>query len=113
VLLKESYKTEKELLQYLIMKLKKIEKIRLFLPPEKKHIGMVSFVVEGYKSEDIGMILDEDYDIAVRTGYHCAPSIHKWLKDEEYLGTVRVGLGKFNDKQDIDLLYDALEEICN
>ncbi|WP_075678613.1 aminotransferase class V-fold PLP-dependent enzyme [Roseburia sp. 831b] len=112
-LLKESYETEKELLKYLVDKLQEIDNIRMFLPPEDKHIGMVSFVVEGYKSEDVGMILDEDYDIAVRTGYHCAPNIHKWLKDEEYLGTVRVGLSKFNSRKDIDLLCDALEMLCS
>ena len=27
-------------------------------------------------SNDVGTILDEDFDIAVRTGYHCAPYIH-------------------------------------
>lgn len=113
VLQNKLYEIEKELLRYLIDKLNEIENVRMFLPPEDKHIGMVSFVVEGYKSEDVGMILDEDYDIAVRTGYHCAPNIHKWLKDEEYLGTVRVGLSKFNSRNDIDLLCDALEMLSS
>ena len=39
-----------------------------------------TFVVQGFSSEDIGTILDEDFDIAVRTGYHCAPFIHKYLR---------------------------------
>lgn len=102
---------EKELLCYLVDRLKKIDKIVLFLPPQDKHVGIVSFMIKGYKSDDIGMILDEDYDIAVRTGYHCAPLIHKWLKDEESLGTIRVGLGKFNNFEEIDRLCDALEDI--
>lgn len=106
-----SNETEKELLNYLIGKLGGIEGIYMYLPPKDKHIGMLSFTVAGYKSEDIGMILDEDYDIAVRTGYHCAPLIHKWLKDEETSGTVRVGIGKFNTKEDIDALCDALQEL--
>jgi selenocysteine lyase/cysteine desulfurase len=103
--------TEKELLDYLIDRLSDIEGVYMYLPPRDKHIGMVSFTVEGYKSEDIGMILDEDYDIAVRTGYHCAPLIHKWLKDENVSGTVRVGIGKYNTRQQIDILIDAIEEI--
>ena len=57
------------------------------------------------------MILDEDFDIAVRTGYHCAPYIHKYLKDESTLGTVRVGLGQFTNKQDIDQLINAIGEL--
>ena len=62
-------------------------------------------------SEDIGMILDEDFDIAVRTGYHCAPYIHEYLKDKQSMGTVRIGLGQFTSKEDIDTLIDALIEI--
>lgn len=102
---------EKELLKYLIDELSNIDGIHMYLPPEDKHIGMVSFTVEGYKSEDVGIILDEDYDIAVRTGFHCVPLIHKWLKDEETLGTVRVGIGKYNTKADINALCSALQEL--
>lgn len=67
--------------------------------------------MDGFSSEDIGIILDEDFDIAVRTGYHCAPYIHKYLKDETQLGTVRVGIGQFNTKKEIDLFVKAIEEI--
>ena len=109
--IQENYANEKEILEYLIEKLSLIDGINMYLPPKEKHIGIVSFTVEGYKSEDIGMILDEDYDIAVRTGYHCAPLIHKWLKDEEYAGTVRVGIGRFNTKQDIEELIVALNDL--
>ena len=41
------------------------------------------------------MILDEDYNIAVRTGYHCAPLIHAHLHDEDHAGTVRASIGRF------------------
>ena len=67
--------------------------------------------MKNYKSEDIGIILDEDFDIAVRTGYHCAPYVHKYLEDEKYLGTVRIGLGRFNTKEDIDQLVDAISKL--
>lgn len=104
-------KNEKDLVMYLIQKLKEIDEVKLYLPKEENHIAIVSFNVEGYKSEDVGMILDEDYDIAVRTGYHCAPYIHKYLKDDEYVGTVRVGIGKYNTREEIDRLIEAINEI--
>lgn len=103
---------EKELLDYLIEKLNEVEGIKMYLPPKDKHIGIVSFSLAGYKSEDIGMILDEDFDIAVRTGYHCAPYIHKYLDDISSNGTVRIGLGRFNTKEDIDILVEALNSLC-
>ena len=103
---------EKELGDYLIKKLSEIRSVKMYVPKDREsHVGIVSFVVDGYISEDVGMILDEDFDIAVRTGYHCAPFIHKYLKDENTLGTVRVGLGKFSAKEDIDKLIYALIEI--
>lgn len=103
---------EKELGDYLIKKLSEIRSVKMYVPKDREsHVGIVSYVVDGYISEDVGMILDEDFDIAVRTGYHCAPFIHKYLKDENTLGTVRVGLGQFSVKEDIDKLAMGLKEI--
>ena len=97
---------------YLVSRLSEISEVKMYLPADsEKHVGIVSFVIDRFNSEDIGLILDEDFDIAVRTGYHCAPFIHKYLKDASTLGTIRVGLGQFNTKDDIDLLIKALEEI--
>ena len=102
---------EDKLIKRLIDGLSEIEDVILYTPDAKKHRNIVSFNLRNYKSEDLGMILDDDFGIAVRTGYHCAPFIHKWLKDDKYLGTVRVGVGKFNTEEDIDALLDAVREI--
>jgi cysteine desulfurase family protein len=110
--LDDNYETEKEMTEYLINALMRLREVKLYLPQEiSNHIGIVSFTVNGYSSDEIGTILDEDFDIAVRTGYHCAPYIHKYLNDEGYSGTVRVGIGKFNTKSDIDNLVKALKDI--
>ncbi|MDD3185029.1 MAG: aminotransferase class V-fold PLP-dependent enzyme [Anaerostipes sp.] len=108
----DNYKHEKMLTEYLINGLLNIEGIEIYTPKnEEQRVGIVSFALEGYKSPDVGLILDEDYDISVRTGYHCAPFIHKHLKDEKYLGTVRIGLGKYNTKEEIDSLIKAIKEL--
>ena len=109
---KEHLAYEQELTSYLIEKLSLIKGIKLYLPGStEKHVGIVSFTLDDMNSEDVGIILDEDFNIAVRTGYHCAPYIHKYLRDERFLGTIRVGLSQFTTKSDIDQLIDALEEI--
>lgn len=108
----KNYEWERKLTDYTVEKLRSIKNVLLYTPEEpERHIGVISFNVMGYKSEDIGLILDQDFDIAVRTGYHCAPFIHKYLNDESYLGTVRVGLGQFNTKEDINQLVDAIREL--
>ena len=107
-----NYQKEKSLSEYAIEKLAKKKNVILYVPENQEHhIGVISFNIKGYKSEDIGTILDDDFDIAVRTGYHCAPYIHKYLDDEKYLGTVRIGLGQYNTKMDIDQLADAISEL--
>lgn len=107
-------KYEKELTDYLVCNLSEIKEVKMYLPKElDNHVGIVSFVINGFSSEDIGTILDADYGIAVRTGYHCAPYIHKHLKDEMSLGSIRVGLGQYNNKSDIDSLVNAIKEIVN
>ena len=112
--IKEIYEHEKALTEYLVEELSKLENVTLFVPHNKdKHIAIVSFGVAGYKSDDIGLILDEDYGIAVRTGYHCAPHIHAHLKDTASLGTVRVGLGRYSTYEEIDKLVDALAELVD
>lgn len=102
---------EKKLTEYLIERLSKIKNVILYLPKSNRHIGIVSFNIKGYKASDIGMILDEDYNVAVRTGYHCSPLIHKHLKDMEYGGVVRASVGRFTTKDDIDVLIDAVKEL--
>lgn len=108
----EAYKKEIKLTQNLIQKLKTIKGVKIYAPiNEKKHIGIVSFTVEGMNSNDVGEILDEDFNIAVRTGYHCAPYIHSFLKDEKYLGTVRIGIGRFNNNKELDELVEAISKL--
>lgn len=104
---------EKELTAYLIKQLKDIMGVTLYLPENcENHAGIVSFNMEGYQSGDVGMILDQDYHIAVRTGYECAPLIHKYLGSESYLGVVRASIGRFTTKEEIDVLVNAVREIA-
>lgn len=109
---RKNYEHEKELTEYLIEKLSGIKQVEMYLPGNlEKHVGIVSLTVDELNSEDVGVILDKDFDIAVRTGYHCAPYIHKYLKDKSSLGTVRIGIGQFTTRKEIDLFVEAIEEI--
>ena len=104
--------TVRELTEYLLEALNNIPSVNLMGAFDTdKTLGIVSFVVEGYESDEIGTILDDEYDIAVRTGYHCAPYIHDYLGDKPYHGTIRIGIGQFNTKEDIDALISAIESL--
>lgn len=110
--IENSYVKEKQLTEYAISKLQNIYGVILYIPEDRqRHIGIISFNIKGMKADDVGTILDQDYDIAVRTGFHCAPYVHNFIRDLEFSGTVRIGIGQFNTESDIDLLCEALEEL--
>lgn len=103
---------EQELRRRLIKKLNHLSRIILYNPAGTNVTGILSLNVEGYQAGDVGRVLDIEHQIAVRTGYHCGPLIHKYLKDEGYGGTVRVSLGRFTTEEELELLVEALEELC-
>ena len=106
------YQHKKILSDYAAERLNDITSIKTYLPSEKiQHISVISFTHEEYRPEEIADILDNEYDIAVRCGYHCAPFVHKLIGTESTGGTVRVSVGYFNTKQDIDILANALSEL--
>lgn len=111
-LMTKDYASDKiELTEYLLSKLNSVNKIKIFLPTDYISCGIVSFAVEGYDSNDVGTILSEEFDICVRTGYHCAPLIHDFINSRKYNGTVRISLGIFNTKEEVDKLINCLKQL--
>ncbi len=72
-------------------------------------IGVVSCLFDDYSSDNIGDVLDR-YEIAVRTGLHCAPIAHKTLKTFP-AGTVRFSVGYFTNEKEFDALKEVLDII--
>jgi cysteine desulfurase / selenocysteine lyase len=76
-----------------------------------RRVGTLSFRCDALPAAEIGGILDQAFDIAIRPGLHCAPYIHRSLGTFPE-GTVRVSPGLFNTAEDIDQLTQALAEIA-
>lgn len=75
-----------------------------------RRVGTLSFRSEVLPAAEIGGILDQAFEVAVRPGLHCAPYIHRALGTFPE-GTVRVSPGLFNTEEDIDHLARGLAEI--
>ncbi len=95
---------EKELTNYALEKLKKINSVKLIGNPKNK-AGVISFTIKGIHPHDIATILDED-GVAIRAGHHCCQILHEKLN---LTATARVSLGIYNTKEDIDILCKAIE----
>lgn len=66
--------------------------------------SILSFVLEGVHSHDIGTILDRQ-GVAIRVGHHCAmPAIHQFGVP----ATVRASFGLYNTREDVDALIAAI-----
>ncbi|HDJ22940.1 MAG TPA: aminotransferase class V-fold PLP-dependent enzyme [Candidatus Aminicenantes bacterium] len=76
------------------------------------HIGIFLFNIEGIDAMNTGTILDVDYNIACRTGLHCAPLAHEQLGTAQIHGAVRFGLGPFNTEEEIRTAIKAIKEIA-
>jgi selenocysteine lyase/cysteine desulfurase len=68
--------------------------------------------VAGMDAGDVGIMLDVDFNIATRTGLHCAPLVHQQLGIDKIHGGVRFGIGPFNTEVDIDAAVVAMTEIA-
>lgn len=105
-------KHEAEITKYAIEKLSKLRKVHLYLPENKEKIlGIISLSIAGYSPSDVGSILSDEFDICVRTGYHCSPFVHPFIGSLSIMGTVRIGMGAFTTESEIDKLVIALESL--
>lgn len=71
---------------------------------------IVSFNIGNISSDEIALALDEDYDIQVRPGAHCAPLIHKHFGTQNQ-GIVRFSFSYFNTDEEVDAAIRAVREI--
>lgn len=102
---------EKELTKYALEKLETVKDIEIYGPKDcEKMLSVISFNIKDKIPEDVGSILDQKYDIMLRAGLHCAPTAHSVIGTKER-GTLRIGLGYFNEKEDIDKLVEALNNL--
>lgn len=76
------------------------------------HISTLTINVEGLEAGDVGIMLDVDFDIATRTGLHCAPLVHKQLGLVEIHGGVRFAVGPFNTEDHVDAANAAVAEVA-
>jgi cysteine desulfurase / selenocysteine lyase len=94
---------EHDLLLYATQALLKIPGLRI-IGTAKEKASVLSFVLDGFRTEDIGAALNRE-GIAVRAGHHCAQPIHRRFGLES---TVRASLALYNTCEEVDALVTAL-----
>ncbi|MEO0474587.1 MAG: aminotransferase class V-fold PLP-dependent enzyme [Planctomycetota bacterium] len=77
----------------------------------KSRVGTISFNVNDMDAPDIGSILDDSFEIAIRPGLHCSPYAHRRF-DTFPTGSIRVSPGAFTTADEVAQLLEALDQIA-
>jgi len=104
---------EWQLTKRTITELKEIPGVEVYGPGiETERVGVISFNIDGVDASEVSFILDQQYGIATRSGYHCTPLGHKTAGTEQR-GAVRASFGIFNTEKDVEALIRAVQEIAS
>jgi selenocysteine lyase/cysteine desulfurase len=102
---------EMKLAQRLIEGFREIDDVTLYCAGySENHLPVVSCNVGTLEAGEVGTILDVEYDIATRTGLHCAPLVHEGIGTTPK-GTVRFSIGPFNTIEHIETAIKAMQGI--
>ena len=74
-------------------------------------VGLVGINLPGFAPAETAAILDEQFDIAVRAGLHCAPYAHKHQGTFPH-GTVRLSVGLLTTAEEMRQAAAAFDELA-
>lgn len=90
--------------------LREIEDIKIYGCFKRNRVPVISFNIKDIDSSVIADRLWMEYNIAVRSGIHCAPLIHQALGTDKQ-GTVRFSFSRFNTQEEVKQALIAIKEI--
>lgn len=91
----------------------------LYGDPSTPCAGLLSFTLRDLPHAEVARRLNDEFNIAVRSGCFCAqPYVRALLQQADQAsgpdaGLVRVSFGLYNTEADVDLFLNALEHISN
>jgi len=96
---------ERDLTAYALERLRSVEGMRLFGPPDPdRRGGVVSFALEGMHPHDVAELCDRE-GVCVRAGHHCAQPLMRLMG---VAATTRASFHVYNSRADVDRLVKAL-----
>jgi cysteine desulfurase/selenocysteine lyase len=106
---------DQQLLQRAIDGIGQIRGVDIYGPANTKdRVGILSFNVAGMAPEDVGNLLNQEFEIYVRAGDHCAVQYFKEVqgRDLKGLGNVRASFYLYNTLEEVDRFVAAIDSIA-
>ena len=111
--IEQVHSRETQLIEKVLDGLRNIERVKIYGPNGAMlRLGVISFNLAGYDPAEVAFILDQQEQIAVRVGLHCAPDAHRTIGTYP-TGTVRVSPGYFTTEKELDQFLSAVEKIAS
>ncbi len=109
----EIEKHERSLLKVALKKLLDMEHVRI-LGTDDINIktGLVTFSVDTVPSaHDVATFLNDEYNVMIRSGWHCAGPFHYQMGIDPKKGTARASFYLYNNMDDVKVFLDGLETL--
>lgn len=100
-------KHELALTDYAYKKMSELDFVEIYSTASYERSPLVSFNIKDIHSHDVSTVLDT-FDIAIRTGHHCAMPLHGNLNLNS---TCRVSFAVYNTFEEIDFFIEKLKEV--
>lgn len=96
---------------YFYQELKKIDGLTVYGDFSGPRVDVFSINIKDAESAIVSDLLWEEFEIATRPGYHCAPLMHEALGTADR-GTVRLSFSSFTTKAEVDTVLAALQNLA-
>lgn len=105
------HERERQLTHSLMEGLLRIPGVKILGPAlGEERTAIVSFLLGGVDPSEMAFLLDSEFGIAVRAGFHCTPLGHETAGSYE-TGAVRASPGYFTTESEIVSIIEAVERI--
>ncbi len=102
---------ERDLNSFVTRSLRDVEEVSLIGPasPELRS-SVFSFNIDGMRSTDVAVVLDEIGGVMIRSGMHCA---HPFFEKISVPGCARASFYVYNTRQDCERMVDSILELID
>jgi cysteine desulfurase family protein len=103
---------KKHLVEKMISAFEGNPKIKIYKSETHNSYTLFAFNVIGEVPEEINFILENSFDIKIRSGIHCAPRVRKAINSYPY-GTLRVSPSYFTKEEEVVHFIESLNKILD
>jgi selenocysteine lyase/cysteine desulfurase len=101
----------RELRDRILRALSGLEGLRLTAPHGESPVPVISVEIPGLPAAAVAAALDEEFGVEVRSGFHCAPLVHRWMGTLKH-GSIRLSPPFSASADEIEFVISAMGRIA-